>query len=148
VDAKNRPMFDLGRAELKKYTHTILVELAAYLNSVPNRVSIVGHTDTRPYIGRAGYSNWELSTERANAARRALETGGLGLEKTMRVVGLSSLAPFDKANPDNPINRRISIVVMTKAAEEAALEKLTGLEVNLESETELSIDDQIAYASP
>jgi chemotaxis protein MotB len=148
VDAKNRPMFDLGSAELKEYTHTILVELATYLNSVPNRISIVGHTDTRPYVGRAGYSNWELSTERANAARRALEAGRLGMEKTMRVVGLSSLAPFDKADPDNPINRRISIVVMTKAAEEAALEKLTGVEVNLESETEISVDDQMAAAQP
>ena len=148
VDAKNRPMFDLGRAELKEYTHTILVELASYLNSVPNRVSIVGHTDTRPYMGRVGYSNWELSTERANAARRALEAGGLGLEKTMRVVGLSSLAPFDKSDPDNPINRRISIVVMTKAAEAAALEQLTGLEVNLESATQMSVDDQMAAAQP
>ncbi len=147
VDAKNRPMFDLGRAELKAYTHTILVELATYLNSVPNRVSIVGHTDIRPYLGRAGYSNWELSTERANAARRALESGGLGLDKTMRVVGLSSLAPFDKFNPDNPINRRISIVVMTKAAEESALEKLTGSEVNIESTTATPVNEQMAAAN-
>lgn len=124
VDAKNRPMFDLGRAELKDYTNDILRELAKYLNSVPNRISLAGHTDTRPYLGRVGYSNWELSTERANAARRALEAGGLASDKTLRVVGLSSLVPFDKADPDNPINRRISIIVMTKAAEEAAIQQL------------------------
>lgn len=124
VDAKSRPMFDLGHSELKEYTRQILIELARYLNSVPNHISLSGHTDTRPYLGRKGYSNWELSTERANAARRALEEGGLGTDKTMRVVGLSSLVPFDKVNPDNPINRRISIIVMTKKAEEQALQQL------------------------
>jgi chemotaxis protein MotB len=124
VDAKSRPMFDLGQSELKDYTRQILIELARYLNSVPNHISLSGHTDTRRVVGRKGYSNWELSTERANAARRALEEGGLALDKTMRVVGLSSLAPFDKANPDNPINRRISIIVMTKKAEEQALQRL------------------------
>jgi chemotaxis protein MotB len=144
VDAKNRPMFDLGHADLKAYTHTILVELANYLNSVPNHVSIVGHTDTRPYLGRPGYSNWELSSERANAARRALEAGGLGTDKTMRVVGLASLAPFDKADPDNPINRRISIVVMTKAAEQAALERLSDAEINLDSNSGTTVNEQMA----
>lgn len=68
-----------------------------------------------------GYSNWELSADRANAARRALLDGGMTEEKVTRVVGLSSSVLFDKAQPDNPINRRISIVVMTKAAEAAAL---------------------------
>lgn len=131
VDAKNRPMFDLGSAELKSYTRDILVELASYLNSVPNRISLMGHTDTRPYVSRPGYSNWELSTERANAARRALEAGGLSPDKTLRVVGLAAHAPFDRSNPDNPINRRISIVVMTKAAEAAALESLSGGPINL-----------------
>lgn len=144
VDAKNRPMFDLGRAELKDYTHTILSELADYLNSVPNRISIIGHTDTRPYLGRPGYSNWELSAERANAARRALEAGGLGIDKTMRVVGLASLAPFDKSDPDNPVNRRISIVVMTKAAEEAALERLGGAAVNIDGAAAATIEEQMA----
>ncbi len=138
VDAKNRPMFDLGSAELKDYTQNILIELAAYLNSVPNRISLVGHTDTRPYLGRPGYSNWELSTERANAARRALEKGGLATNKTMRVVGLAALAPFDKANPDDPVNRRISIVVMTKAAEENALQRLSGAPIDLEATAHVS----------
>jgi chemotaxis protein MotB len=124
VDAQNRAMFDTGSTELKDYTREILTELAKYLNSVPNHLSLSGHTDDHPFVGRRGYSNWELSTERANAARRALENGGLGPEKTMRVVGLASLVPFDKGNPDSPINRRISIIVMTRDAEEQALRKL------------------------
>ncbi|MCC7463913.1 MAG: flagellar motor protein MotB [Gammaproteobacteria bacterium] len=121
VDAQNRPMFDLGSSHLKSYTALILKELAAYLNTVPNRLSLSGHTDTTPYVAQNGYTNWDLSADRANAARRALEAGGLHADKVARVVGLSSAVLFDKANPRNPINRRISIIVMTREAEAAAL---------------------------
>jgi len=121
VDAQNRPMFDLGSSRLKEYTAQILHELASYLNTVPNRLSLTGHTDTTPYMVQNGYTNWDLSADRANAARRALEAGGLKAEKIARVVGLSSAVLFDKLNTRNPINRRISIIVMTKEAEEAAL---------------------------
>jgi chemotaxis protein MotB len=120
VDAQNRPMFDIGSAHLRDYTQSILHELAPYLSSVPNRISITGHTDVRPYPGQ-GYSNWELSADRANAARRALVNAGLPDEKIARVVGLSSSVLFDKQDPQNAINRRISIVIMTKQAEEDAL---------------------------
>lgn len=123
VDAQNRPMFDLGSSRLKDYTTAILREVGRYLNSVPNRVSISGHTDTTPYSGSAGagYGNWELSADRANAARRALLAGGLEESKVTRVVGLSSSVLFDKTNARNPVNRRIAIIVMTKRAERAAL---------------------------
>jgi chemotaxis protein MotB len=121
VDAQNRPMFDIGSAHLRDYTQSILHELAPYLSSVPNRISITGHTDIRPYPGQGGYSNWELSADRANAARRALVNAGLPDEKIARVVGLSSSVLFDKQDPQNAINRRISIVIMTKQAEEDAL---------------------------
>ncbi|MCU0759972.1 MAG: flagellar motor protein MotB [Steroidobacteraceae bacterium] len=121
VDAQNRPMFDLGGSTLKNYTDVILRELSPYLSSVPNRISLTGHTDTTPYSAQAGYTNWELSADRANAARRALERGGLAADKVARVVGLSSSVLFDKTQPRNPVNRRISIIVMTKRAEEAAL---------------------------
>jgi chemotaxis protein MotB len=121
VDAQNRPMFDVGSARLKDYTEVILKVLAGYLNTVPNRISLTGHTDIRPYPGGVNYTNWELSADRANAARRALESGGMLQEKIARVVGLSSSVLFDKDNPQNPINRRISIIVMTKQAEDTAL---------------------------
>ena len=121
VDARNRAMFDLGSSQLKDYTRSILVELAKYLNDVPNAVSLSGHTDTTPYTGnQRGYSNWELSADRANAARRALLQGGLSESKIARVVGLSSAVLFDKNEPVSPVNRRISIIVMTKKAEAAA----------------------------
>jgi chemotaxis protein MotB len=121
VDKQNRPMFDIGSARLKDYTETILKTLSGYLNSVPNRISLTGHTDIRPYPGGVNYTNWELSADRANAARRALESGGLSASKVARVVGLSSSVLFDRDDPQNPINRRISIIVMTKEAEDSAL---------------------------
>lgn len=121
VDKQNRPMFDVGSATLKPYTREILRELSQFINHVPNRISITGHTDITAYTAAHGYSNWELSADRANAARRALLDGGMSEEKVTRVVGLSSSVLFDKTQPDNPINRRISIVVMTQAAEAAAL---------------------------
>ncbi len=87
---------------------------------MPNRISLTGHTDSTPYVGGSGRTNWDLSAERANAARSALEAAGLKTEKVSRVVGLSSSVLFDKNNPVNAINRRISIIVLTKQAEENA----------------------------
>ncbi len=121
VDQQNRPMFDLGSARLMPYTQAILQELSHFISQVPNRISLTGHTDTTAYSTRLGYSNWELSADRANAARRTLLEAGMDEAKVARVVGLSSSVLFDKANPQNPINRRISIVVMTSEAEAAAL---------------------------
>ena len=121
VDKLNRPMFDLGSAQLKDYTRSILAELGTFINRVPNHISISGHTDDAPYANERDYSNWELSTDRANAARRALLAGGMLKGKTARVLGLAASVPLDKTHPDNPINRRISIIVMTKEAEAAAL---------------------------
>ena len=121
VDKQNRPMFDLGATRLKDYTARILRELSSYLNTVPNRISLSGHTDAKPYSGVRGYTNWDLSADRANAARRALEDGGLKAHKVARIVGLASSVLFDQENPHNPINRRISILVMTRSAEARAL---------------------------
>jgi chemotaxis protein MotB len=121
VDKQNRPMFDLGKSVLKDYTSQILHEVAKYLNSVPNRISLSGHTDSNAYGATRNYTNWELSADRANAARRALLDGGLDQTKIARVVGLASSVLFDRKNPFNPINRRISIIVMTKSAEATAL---------------------------
>lgn len=112
VDKQNRPMFDLGGAALKVYTTQILHELASFIQTVPNRISITGHTDVTQYGNNKGYTNWELSSDRANAARRALIEGGMAADKIERIVGVADTALFDKQHPDNPINRRISIIVM------------------------------------
>ena len=121
VDEQNRPMFASGSAQLQPYAKDILREIAKLLNDVPNRISISGHTDALPYGGGTrGYSNWELSADRANASRRELIAGGMEDPKMLRVVGLASSVLFDAKLPLNPINRRIAIIVMTKQAEEAA----------------------------
>ncbi len=120
VDDQNRPMFDSGSAMMKSYTRVILREIGRTLNLVPNRISLSGHTDAIPYYGgERGYSNWELSADRANASRRELVSGGLEEGKVLRVVGIGSAIPFDKEDPNAPVNRRISIIVMNKKAEEA-----------------------------
>lgn len=118
VDHERRSMFPLGSATLESYSANILAELAGIVNSVPNRISISGHTDIRPYV-KINYSNWELSADRANAARRALIVGGLPAEKVGRVVGLASSVLLDAHAPDSPLNRRISIIVMNKRTEDA-----------------------------
>ena len=119
VDKEGRPMFDSGSSSLKDYTTVILTEMAKLINKVPNHISLTGHTDATPYNSIRGYSNWELSADRANSSRRALVFGGLDKEKIAKVVGLSSTVLFDKKDPRNPINRRISIIVLNKAAEDA-----------------------------
>lgn len=116
VDRSQRPMFDSGRAELKYYSQDILFELAKTLSTVNNKLSITGHTDSTPFSGRPGYTNWELSADRANTARRALVAGGVAGGQIGRVVGLSDSVLFNKDDPQAPVNRRISIIVMNKKA--------------------------------
>jgi chemotaxis protein MotB len=122
VDDQNRPMFNSAKAELQPYAKQILKEIGQMLNGVTNKISLSGHTDAVPYAnGGTSYSNWELSADRANASRRELVLGGMDETKLMRVVGLASAALYDPENPNNPVNRRISIIVMNKQAEENIL---------------------------
>ncbi len=118
VDSSGRPMFDSGSAELKYYSEDLLFALAKPLAKIDNEISITGHTDATPYVGRPGYTNWELSADRANTARRALVAGGVHPNQIARVVGLGDSVPLDTKNPTAPINRRISIIVLNKKTEE------------------------------
>ena len=129
VDEQNRPMFALAKAELQPYAKDILHIIGIVLNEVPNRIGLSGHTDSTPYFSDAGYTNWELSSERANASRRELVIGGMSDAKIMRVVGLGSAAHLDRQDPFNPINRRISIIVMNKRTEEAVMRDSASLDV-------------------
>ena len=130
VDEQNRPMFNLASAELQPYTKIILREIGKVLNDVQNRISLSGHTDAVQYsnAGR-GYSNWELSADRANASRRELIAGGMNEAKMLRVVGLASSVPFKNALANDPVNRRISIIVMNKRTEEAVTKEASGVNV-------------------
>ena len=119
VDAENRPMFDSGSARLKPYFEDILLAMADTIKAVPNKISISGHTDAKPYTGNGDFGNWELSANRANAARRALVAGSYPDSQVARVVGYASSALFDREHPLNPVNRRIDIIVLTKKAQRA-----------------------------
>ena len=119
VDENGRPMFDSGSALVKPYMRDLLAEIGAVLAEVPNRLTLEGHTDAKPFgTGERGYSNWELSSDRANASRRELIYGGLPEARVMRVQGLGSISPYEPKDPFSPTNRRISIIVMNREAEE------------------------------
>jgi len=118
TDKENRPMFKLASSATEPQIRLILRALAPVINELPNKISINGHTDARPFPkNQTGYTNWELSSDRANAARNELEKGGLAEEKVLRVTGLSSSIPLNPGDPLDPMNRRISIIVMNKKTE-------------------------------
>ncbi len=120
IDNQKKPMFDVGSDKINPEIQPILANIAKLLNSVNNKITIQGHTDANPYHNpeELDYTNWELSSQRANAARRALIKAGIDESKVMTVTGFSSTVLLDKANPYNPENRRISIIVMKKGAED------------------------------
>jgi chemotaxis protein MotB len=120
VDEQNRPMFATGSSTLAAYTRDLLGEIGIILNDVPNRVSLSGHTDAASFgSGERGFSNWELSADRANAARRGMIASGMADSKVLRVVGLASAVGFPGALPLDAVNRRISIIVLNRRTERA-----------------------------
>jgi chemotaxis protein MotB len=125
VDEQNRPMFDIGSAVVKPYMRELLREIGRAMSDVPNRITLEGHTDAQPFgSGERGYSNWELSSDRANASRREVVAGGLPEDRLLLVQGRASSNLFVPADPHSPMNRRISIIVMNRDAEERLLKLL------------------------
>lgn len=118
LDDRKRPMFGTGVDLPKDYAAKLLEEVGSVLASTNNKISIAGHTDSSGYHSSSEYTNWELSADRANAARRLLLKGGVDNDRIAQAVGMADTVPFDKENPYNPRNRRISIVVLNKEAEQ------------------------------
>jgi chemotaxis protein MotB len=127
VDKDQRPGFDVGSAHMKPYIENVLMALAPLLDKVQNKISVTGHTDSTAYGAGASYTNWELSADRANSARRALIAGGYSEEKVATVQGMGSAAPIIAEKPDAPINRRIAIIVLKKAVADALSNGGTGI---------------------
>ncbi|MFN7959136.1 MAG: flagellar motor protein MotB [Holophagaceae bacterium] len=117
-DKAAQVLFDSGSATLKSYTLSILKEIAKELGKLPNRVVIGGHTDSAQFSSN-GRTNWELSSERANAARRVMESaaGGLRPGQVRRVTGYADTIPIEGKDPKDPQNRRISLIVVSAANE-------------------------------
>lgn len=119
IDSQNRPMFKTGSAQVESYMRDILRAIAPILNDLPNKISLSGHTDDIPYAtGERGYSNWELSADRANASRRELIAGGLAEGKVLRVVGMAATMSLKQHGADDAINRRITVLVLNKQTQE------------------------------
>jgi chemotaxis protein MotB len=145
VDDQKRPMFDSGSASVKPYMHDILREIGITLLDVENKISLDGHTDRSAYGSPLGYSNWELSADRANATRRELMAAGMPEDKLARVVGMGSSLPYDPENPKSPTNRRITLLVMTKEAEE----RLLGVtRPDIDPATETAPEAPVAKSAP
>lgn len=138
IDSQKRPMFRLGSAQVESYMSNILRTLAPILNDIPNRLSISGHTDDLPYAnGNRGYSNWELSTDRANASRRELILGGLAPDKVLRIVGMADTMNLKGTSGDIAENRRITLLVLTHDKELSILkENVDGEEISIDGTTQ------------
>jgi chemotaxis protein MotB len=136
-------MFDSGSALVKPYMRDILREIGSALSEVENHISLAGHTDSTPYgNGERGYSNWELSADRANASRRELVSAGMPDDKIARVVGLAASSLLDPKVPLAPVNRRISITIMTREAEARLMGNAT-IETSVTSETEADTEPPV-----
>ncbi|MEQ8611336.1 MAG: flagellar motor protein MotB [Parvibaculum sp.] len=115
VDQDGRSMVPSGHAEPFERTRKLLDEVAGILIKLPNRVSISGHTDANPVAGRPGYSNWELTADRANATRRILENAGLSNDRIYQVVGKADSEPLFPEDPYMAANRRLSVLLLREA---------------------------------
>ena len=115
LDKDKVSMFPSGSAQMNERSRQLLQLVARVISPLPNKLSISGHTDATPYQGKIDYSNWELSTDRANAARRTLETYGVNEQRVQNVAGKADTDPKVKDNPLSPENRRISIVLLREA---------------------------------
>jgi chemotaxis protein MotB len=112
LDKEKVSMFPTGSASMNERSRQLLSLVAHVVAPLDNKLSISGHTDATPYRGRADYSNWELSTDRANAARRALVNSGVNDGRVENVSGKADTDPKIKDDPTSPENRRISIVLL------------------------------------
>jgi chemotaxis protein MotB len=116
VDLGESPMFASGRAEVTETLARVLTQFAAVMAKAPMAIKITGHTDASPFRGSEGYGNWELSADRANAARRALEAAGVPSDRFRAVSGLAAVVPLVPENPKDARNRRITIELTTADA--------------------------------
>ena len=112
LDKEGLPMFPSGGAEMFDHTKRLLALVSKVIVKMPQQISISGHTDSVPYVSKTGYSNWELSADRANAARRELVHAEVPFERVSKVVGKAATELFLPEDPKNARNRRLSIIML------------------------------------
>jgi len=116
LERKQSMFFDSGSARVKPETVRLLSQIATELKTLPNKLMVEGHTDSRPLNRADGYTNWELSADRANSARHVVEAAGIPDSQIAQVRGYAATQPRDSSNPASFINRRVSIVVVMSHA--------------------------------
>lgn len=117
IDKDNRPMFKSGSALPEPYVRDIIGAVGNVVKGFPHKLAITGHTDAMPFHTASGYTNWELSSDRANAARKVLEGTGVAFERFSKVVGYASTVPYKLDDPRHPSNRRIGILILRPGGE-------------------------------
>ncbi len=120
LDKAERVSFPVGSSELTEEAKTILTDIAEAISTLPNPIVIGGHTDSRVFPGANGYSNWELSADRANAARRFLDASGVNPKQIVRIIGYADSDLIVPEDPFAPANRRISITIRRMGNNEAS----------------------------
>ena len=124
IDSQDRPMFKLGSKKPESYMVNILQALVPVLNDLPNRLTLTGHTDSIQFArGDLGYSNWELSSDRANTSRQILVSGGLRQDRVLQIIGVANNIIAGDISADAPANRRITILVLTASKEKEILQE-------------------------
>ncbi|ABM05262.1 OmpA/MotB domain protein [Psychromonas ingrahamii 37] len=113
--SEDQKMYERGGTQLTPFYEDMLLEFSSVFNAIENGVVITGHTDSAPYNGQQ-VSNWELSSQRANSARRIMELGGLKKANITQVIGMANTKPIDKQNELSSINRRVEVIILTRQA--------------------------------
>src|SRR5580704_7885585 len=111
LESQKGTFFESGDTDPNGNGRELLMTIAEELGKIPNRISIEGHTDSEPFSGRANYTNWELSADRANASRRLMQQHGLRADQVAQVRGFADQDPRNKKDPGDPSNRRITLIV-------------------------------------
>jgi len=112
LDLQDRPMFRSGSAELNDENMDLIRTIVESVARIDGKLQVTGHTDATPFRGSGGYSNWELSADRANAVRKVMHDLGISTSRILRVAGAAELDPIDQGNPKAAINRRVTIEII------------------------------------
>ena len=142
ADLSQKEMFASGSARMYDHTIKLLQQVNKVIKTLPNQLEINGHTDSKPYKNFKSYSNWELSTKRANTSRRVLVEDGLPFERVESVTGRADKQPLKPENPEAPINRRISLILLKDSIlkEKYKNAGLTYTQKTIEQQQKMSVD--------
>jgi chemotaxis protein MotB len=120
LEGENATFFESGSPQATDFGKDLLKKLAEEIGKLPNKVTMEGHTDSRPYSGRSDYSNWELSSDRANSARRWMQQNGMRNDQVTQIRGFADQTPRDSAKPGDAANRRVTLIILYQSSAPAA----------------------------